>query len=185
MNSYIKRAIITGSYSDDNSRPVQTIKYFDRETEAEIIFPYGVHANLPEDSLMVVFPICNQDGNLMAIGGLPDKRIQVEQGEVVFFHPITKAKIHFKNDGTIEIDALEKDITINCNNANITAVGTLTIDAPNTEWTGNINLTGDITQNGNLVNNQTTSNGINLDGHAHSGSPTAPDGAVSNTGASL
>lgn len=212
MKKYIKRAVITGSNEDDTARPVQSIRYFNRDTEAEIIFPYGVHANLPEDSLMIVFPVCDQDGNLVAIGGMPDKRIQVEQGEVVFFHPITKAKIHFKNNGDIDIDSLDKDINVSMNNGTITASGNVTINvagdanlsvdgtlnvtAPSTVWngditltgdigmTGEITLTGDINQTGNITNTQTTSNGIPLDGHKHVGSPTAPSGAISDTGAS-
>lgn len=189
---FIKRAIITKGGDDDTARPVQQLEYFGKTSEAEIIFPYGMHANLPKDSILVVFPILNQTSNHVALGGLPNERIQVEEGEVVFFHPLTKAKIHFKKDGNIEIDALEKDIKINCNNAsitaqgdvNLTASGELNVDAPTTNWTGNIVLTGDITQDGNIVNTQTTSNDIPLDGHGHIGSPTAPSGPLSDTGAS-
>ncbi|MCH9735875.1 MAG: hypothetical protein K0U78_15205 [Actinomycetia bacterium] len=194
MNKGIKRSTITGENEDDTARPVQSINYFKRNTEAEIIFPYGVHANLPEGSLMVTIPILDQCSNLVAIGGMPNERIQVEQGEVVFFHPVTKAKIHFKNNGDIDIDSLDKDLNVSINNgtisasggvtinvtgdANLTVDGELNVTAPTTNWDG------DIVQTGTLVNDQTTSNGIPLDGHGHDGSPTAPDGPVTDTGAS-
>lgn len=178
MKNSIKRAIITKGGKDDTNRPIQQVEYLERISEAEIIFPYGVHANLPKDCLLTVFTVLGNSSNEVAIGGLPNERIQVEEGEVVFFHPLTKAKIHFKKDGNIEIDALEKDINITCNNAsitakndvnltaendvNLTASGVMNVDVPTTNWTG------DIIQSGTLENDQTTSNGIDLDGHVHS-----------------
>ncbi len=177
MKNYIKRAVITKAGSDDTIRPVQQMEYLGRTTDAEIIFPYGVHANLPAGCMMTVIPILDQSSNLVAFGGLPNERIQVEEGEVVFFHPLTKAKIHFKADGNIEIDSLEKDVQITCNSASITASSSVDITAPETTVDGNFTVTGDTS-----LSDTVTSNGKDIsDTHVHGGSPSAPSGGVTPT----
>lgn len=207
MKNYIKKAVIAKSGKDDTERPVQQIESLGKTTDAEIIFPYGVHANLPEGSLLVVLPVLDQSSNLVAFGGLPNERIQVESGEVVFFHPLTKSRVHFKKDGNIEINSLEKDLLVTCKNAiikssgnvditvsgnsnvtingdaNLTVSGNLTVEAPTTDWNGNINLTGDLTASGTVEGTtEVVGAGISLSTHTHIGSPTAPTGAISPTG---
>lgn len=135
MKTSIKRGVISNAGKDDTARPVQQLDMLGKTTDAEIIFPYGVHANLPPSSLLVVLPVLDQSSNLVAFGGLPNERITVEEGEVVFFHPQTKAKIHFKANGDIDIES----------------PGTINVNAETTKWTGNINLTGDITASGTIT----------------------------------
>lgn len=179
MKNYIKRAVITKAGNDDTARPIQQVEYLGKTSDAEIIFPYGHHANLPENSLLVMFPVLDQSSNQVALGGLPDERIQVDAGEVVFFHPLTKAKIHFKADGNIEIDSLEKDVQITCKSAIIEASASVDITTPTTNINGDLNVSG-----ATALSATVTSNGKDIsDTHTHDQPPT-PGGSgtyVANT----
>jgi len=89
------------------------------------IFPYGMHANLPVDALVTLFSVNGQEQNLAGIGEVPEKRIKnLESGEVVFFHPATKTKIHFKNDDDLDIEVGTGNVNLTANNVNIDAVQT-------------------------------------------------------------
>jgi phage baseplate assembly protein gpV len=76
-------------------------------------------------------------------------------------------------------------VNINCKQANITASESVTVDTPTTVFTGNVQIDQNLTVDGSSTLSSTvTSNGKDIsDTHTHGGSPTAPSGAVSNTGA--
>lgn len=101
----IKRARITKPGPDDADYNVQQISYFDKVADAEMVFPYGMSANLPKDSLVLLFNVNGNEQNRAGIGSLPPERKRnLEDGEVAFFHPLTKSFIYFRNRGHIEID---------------------------------------------------------------------------------
>ena len=125
-----KKATELGKYS------IQQGTYLGRVTDFFALFPYGMHANLPSDQLGLVI---DEEGRVFlsssAIG-----RITVEEGEVVFFHPATKSKTHYKASGDIDIDTTVADANINLNakevnvtveNVNITASGDANVKAVN------------------------------------------------------
>lgn len=80
-------------------------------------------------------------------------------------------------------DAATRVVITTTGEIRITAPTKLTVDAPQTEWTGDITLNGNITQTGNQdVTGEVTANGIPLSTHKHtqvqpgtgtSGGPTA------------
>ncbi len=74
-----------------------------------------------------------------------------------------------------------KSITISNGNGSFTLNenGTVDINGTTISPTGEIVAAGPITSGGDV----TTSGGISLDSHKHTGSPTAPDGPISDTGA--
>ena len=162
-------AKITKPGSEELSFPIQQFEMNGRVGDAYIVSPYGVHANLPEGQ-----PSLNisPDGTIL-MGIDPVGRIKVEAGEVIFYHPVTKSKTHYKNNGDIDIE------TPNTNH-----VGNMNI-------TGNLNVTGDLNVDGHTTlntlevsglgefNGGIESNGTSIDDtHAHSGVSTGP----SNTG---
>lgn len=130
----VKRALITLSGDDDQQFRVQQAEAFEDDIfDLEILFPYGMSANLPPNSLLTVFRVGNDENYRVAIGDAPDDRIKnLEEGEVVFFHPGTKSFIHFKANGDIDIDASEAtgNVNINVNQANINAADSVNIDSP-------------------------------------------------------
>lgn len=189
-------AYITKKGDESKSFPIQQFEMNGRVGDAYVVSPYGVHANLPEGQ-----PALNMspDGTIL-MGIDPVGRIKVEAGEVVFYHPITKSKIHFKNNKDIDIET-ETDINASCANANInasvdinaTASGDInavcdnlnasattkaTVTAPDIELAGNVVITGTLDVGGLAgFNGGIEANGTNIDDtHAHSGVTVGPSG---------
>jgi len=170
-------AHITKKGDESKSFPIQQFKMNDRVGDAYIVAPYGVHYNL-----VVGQPALNvsPDGTIL-MGIDPIGRIKVEAGEVVFYHPITKSKIHFKNNHDIDVETetdvniqckninanvtedinaivggdinatVTGDIVASCDNLNATAATAATITAPNIALIGNVAITGGFTVNGKNV----------------------------------
>jgi len=127
-NCYNTRAVTTVEYNDDTRRPVQQISYKGRSGDAELIFPYGFHANVPTETLLTVWHIDGQPSNKVALAGSAEKRIQVKTGEVVMYHPDTKAQVYFQNGGKILVKTgNDKEIEINTGNGSAVING-CTID---------------------------------------------------------
>lgn len=81
-----------------------------------------------------------------------------------------ECEVRLKPSGDIVINTLQ-NVEVNCKNANVTATqdisltsNSLTVDCPSTDWVGNINLQGNLTQFGTY-----TLNTINVNLHVHSG----------------
>ena len=136
--------------------PDQQITHQGRIGNFTVIFPYGMHCDLPSDVLVkqvesdAVIPV-----TVARIGGL-------DQGDVVLFHPGKKSYIVFKNNGDIEILTLpggEAEIRIKTKK--------LTID-------GDLTVTGDT-----KLADSVTSSGVDIsNSHIHpendNGGPTDP-----------
>ncbi|WP_443698907.1 Gp138 family membrane-puncturing spike protein [Pseudomonas sp.] len=92
-----------------------------------------------------------------------------------------EAEMRLKANGSIEINTSNQPVTINCSDATINAIDTISLNAPamtvdvaNTTWIGNISQVGDYSQTGTY-----TLNSINVNLHVHSGVVSGP----SNSGA--
>ena len=198
MRNMTRRAIITLGGSDDKDFPIQQVDYLGKAVDCEMISPYGHHANLPinKQVLLTMWAVQGQEDYRVGMGYTPKLRPKdLPVGEVVFYHPLTKSRIQFKNNGDIEIDAtgdngsvvltVNKDLSITVlGDTNINISGTATVTCPTTNWTGDINLTGNLDVSGSTTLGATvTSNGKDIsDTHTHVGSATAPDGPVTDTG---
>ncbi len=208
----VRRSLVTLGGKDDKDFPVQQVTYLNKASDIEIITPYGMHANLPpnNETLVTMWSVSGQEDNRVGMGYTPKLRPKnLPVGEVVFYHPLSQSKMQYKNNGDIEIDVIgengsflitvKKDLNITiggdatvtiAGDASIDVTGTATVDCPTTNWTGNINLTGNLDITGNLdvsgnttLSTTVTSNGKDIsDTHTHDGSPTAPNGPVTDTG---
>ena len=187
-------AKITKKGSEELSLPIQQFEMNGRVGDAYIVSPYGVHANLPVNQ-----PALNvsPDGTIL-MGIDPIGRIKVESGEVVFYHPITKSKIHFKNNHDIDVETeadinaqcknlnviASEDINATCDNINVTAATKATVTAPDIALIGNVAITGDLSVSGSTALSATvTSNGKDIsDSHGHTQGPDSAADTQQNTG---
>lgn len=86
-----------------------------------------------------------------------------------------------RDDGSVEFTLLTDGT------ARLKADVKVTIEVPDAEFTGNVKILGNLEVIGaSILSNTVTSNGTNISNtHTHSGSPTAPNGPVSNTGSPI
>ena len=148
LKDLIKRATVTMGGSDDGEFNIQQVTYLQKVADCDIIFPYGMSANLPKDTLLVMFNVNDNEQNRAGIGTLPrERKKNLAPGEVAFFHPLTKSFIYFRNSGDIDIDTSQasdleaenqtganinitcNDANLTCKNLNVTASESVTIDA--------------------------------------------------------
>lgn len=167
---------ISAAGGDADQFPVQQITYLGKTADAYMLFPFGMHANVDSESLGLLHAVNGDDSNKAVLPLDPDNRPKpLAPGEVAFYHPSTGSIIHFRTGGDIDIDVVKNaqgSININAVDINLTVSGAVNV-------TGDLNVSGDTALGANV-----TSNGKDIsDTHAHGGSPTAPTGAVSNTGA--
>lgn len=161
-------ARVTAARVDNEQFPVHQIEYLGKVANCFIVFPYGMDANVDADALALLMTVQGANGSKAAIAGSPqDRPKNLAAGEVVFYHPGTGSLIHFRANGDLDINTI-KD-----------AQGNLNITTTSVNITGDLNVSGDTTLGANV-----SSNGQDIsDTHTHGGSPTAPDGDVSDTGA--
>ncbi len=128
---------ITRVGDDTADFPVQQVGYLRKVGDSVMWFPYGMHANIPIDELCLMVSMQGNPEARVSIPGSPQKRVKpLIAGEVVFFHPNTGSKLHFKVTGDIEIEngisgskvciKTNGDIDIDSNaDVNISVVGKL------------------------------------------------------------
>lgn len=165
---------------DDKDVRIQQVSAHGVPDDAEIYAPYGMSYNLPEGCLCLHIQLSEDEGDVIILPDRSKDRVKdLKRGEVAFFNPLTKTRTIYRQNGNMEI-VTEGDK----GDFNLTVKGVANMVIPTTNWTGDINLTGDINQTGGqIVSGDVTASGISLVNHTHAGSPTAPSGPVSNTGA--
>lgn len=142
IKNLIKRAVTTGPMMDTKNYPVVQVKYFNRTTLVEVLMPYGLSYSPPEGSLAVVFNILGQEENRAALATSPTSRFKnLAPGEVAVGNYITRAKIYFREDGGVLLDVPN---------------GEVTIDTSRVTMTGDLDVDGDITAKGNIIDNSGT-----------------------------
>lgn len=151
----IKYCTTSNDSNDSDQLPVQQITYLGKAGDAYVLLPYGFHANPPKGFLGLLLSVLGQEDNRVFIPLSPKERPTLESGEVVMYHPLTGDKVHFLNDGTIEITSQSK----------------VTLNVPDAELTGNLTVKGNTTVEGDTtLGANVTSNGKDIsDTHQHSG----------------
>lgn len=123
ISNGIKRAYISLVGSDSNQFQTTQINYLGKTADMEVIYPYGLCANPPAGSLVLLFNVQGQEENRAGIANLPNQRFKnLKAGEVVVGNYLTGSYIKLLENGNIEINAAGGDINV----------------------TGNINVTGDV-----------------------------------------
>lgn len=132
---------ITKAGSDAEQFATQQVEYLGKVADALIVFPYGVHGNVPTDALALLLAMQGNPDNRAAIAWTPKIRPTLVDGEVAFYHPPTGGTVIWKQNGNLEITT-DADIIATCANLTANVSGDATVDSG-----GNIAVTagGDIT----------------------------------------
>ena len=94
-----------------------------------MVFPYGLHGNVPAGALALMFAVGGNPENRAAIAWTPKGRPELSEGEVAFYHPlIPNLIIKLQSNGEMLI---QSEVKIN-------------IIAPETEFTGIVKANGKV-----------------------------------------
>lgn len=98
----IKRAIVSNVAKDSGNVQIGQAQAMGQVVDYEPIYPYGYSANAPKNSLLILFALRGDSGDLVGIPYDPFNRNKnLEEGEVVIGNLITGANIKFAADGSI------------------------------------------------------------------------------------
>jgi len=133
LKRLIRWARITRESEDTGDFPIQQVGYLGKVGNAVVWLPYGFHANIPENNLALMLAIAGNPEARVVLPGSPKSRVKpVTAGEVVVFHPITGSKVHFRENGDIDIEATgDLNVTV-AGDANVTAGGAIAVTAGTT-----------------------------------------------------
>lgn len=156
LRNLLKLCRFTKPGADDKQFPIQQVEYLGKAVDVAVVFPFGMHANIPEDFLGVLMQLSGQEQNRVVLPISPKQRQKgLSSGDVIYYSPVTGESILFSASGGITISG---DVTY----------------ADNVTINGNLTVLGDTTLGANV-----TSNGKDIsDTHVHSG----VTAGVSNTG---
>lgn len=151
--------IIKPGVDDPDNFHIQQISYLGKTAETLMLFPYGLHGNVPEDALGLMFSIQNNTDNRATIAWVPKGRPKLKGGEVAFYHPPTDAFIIWRENGDLDIESGNQGAAnINIKAALTTIDGDLTV-------TGFTRLSEDVTSDGtDISNSHVHSQGVDSDG---------------------
>jgi phage gp45-like len=178
LQKLLRWAKIADAGDDDDQFPVQKVSYMGKTGNSIMVFPYGIHGNVPADSLALMFSVQGNPDNRASIAWTPKTRPTLADGEVAFYHPPTDAFIIWREDGNLEIetgDSGSQPITIKCTTATVEASSSISIDTPTATFTGDVNIegsaavSGDINITGGSYATDHASDGISFTDHVHSG----------------
>lgn len=166
----VRLAKITKNVVGDGQFISHEVSYLGKEANGIAFYPYGFHANAPPESWALMLSIQGHPDNRALLVSEPKVRPELKSGEVALYHPlIPDLIITLQSDGQLLIKSGVK----------------VFVNAPEAEFTDNVKINGNLEVVGNTTLSSTViSNGKDIsDTHTHEGSPTAPDGARSDTGA--
>jgi hypothetical protein len=128
----VKYAALTNAGKDDGQFPSSQVIYNQRVADFYVVYPYGMSANAPADSLVVMMNMMGQEENRAGIASLPYQRFKdLKVGEVAFGNFLTRSHVIFKEDGSVEIVSEDNlNIEVKGPLANITCTGVINLTAP-------------------------------------------------------
>ena len=119
LTNLIKRAILTIASKDDTDFQTCQVSYLGKTKNINLVLPYGLFANPKENGLVLTFNIGANEENIAGIPYNPYIRFKdLKKGEVVVGNPHTQTKIHFKENGDIDIES-NSTINIKSDSVNI------------------------------------------------------------------
>lgn len=180
VRDLLVRALLTGT---DSSNPLQYVqaKVFDGELEGDVehFEAYGFTSRPHEGAEVYLTHLDGDRSHPIAIC-ITDRRYRVrslERGEVCIFD--SKGRKVFLGRSGIAVEGVSDPVTVHTSS-------TVTVDAPNTTFTGNVHIMGGLVIDGSTTSagslttqGEITGRGIHLSTHVHSG----VESGSSNTGA--
>lgn len=176
LKNLLRWGKITKAGTDTEQFAVQQMEYLGKVSDGLIVFPYGIHGNVPPESFALMFSVQGNPENRAAIAWTPKDRPQLKSGEVAFYHPPTDALIKWDEGGNLEIttgNGGTGNVVINCENATVNAttkaaVNTaiaevnattqmdvttplFTVDAAQSVFTGKVDIIGLLTWIGGMA----------------------------------
>lgn len=147
IKNIVRFARITKAGSDDKQFATQQMEYLGKVADGLIVFPYGIHGNVPPDALALMFAVQGNPDNRAAIAWTPKNRPKLAEGENAFYHPPTDAFIIWRANGDLDIETGNKggaNININCKQVNVTASESMTLTTPLATFTGDVAIDGSL-----------------------------------------
>ena len=132
VRKLIRLANITEASKDDENIPKQKMEYLGKDADGVIVFPYGMHANVPAGVLALMFSAMGFPESRFAIPFNTKNRPKLAENELAFFHPPTGSFIKWDENG---------DLTIDNGSATWAMIG------------DTVTLTGNLVVNGTMINN--------------------------------
>ena len=135
---------ITKTGSDNEQFATQQVEHLGKLSDALIVFPYGVHANVTPDSLALMFQVQGSRSDKAAIAWTPKIRPLLKGGECAFYHPPTRAIIKWDEGGNLHITTgndAAGNIYINTTNATVNASDSVEVNADNSTTINTMNAT--------------------------------------------
>lgn len=155
IRKMLRWARITKAGSDDGQFAIQQMEYLGKLANGLIVFPYGLHGNVPADSLALMFAVGGDADNRAAIAWTPKDRPKLTEGEVAFYHPPTDGYVIWRKNGDLDISSTAK--------VKVVATGDVEVTSPTVNITGDVNIVGNTAFTGTV-----TANGKDIsDTHSH------------------
>ena len=141
-----------------------TLGYQGLAQEGTLWTPYGLCHNPPVGSLAIVWAQNGQDSNAIGIADAPAIRTlrNLKSGEVGLANYLTGSYALFKENGDLDVTAVNANVNIVANNVNITLTGAATFTIGGTTIT--------LSESGiSVAGGDVTADGVSLKTHTHSG----------------
>lgn len=131
-----KLAVTTKASSDTQDMPIHQIQYYGKLSDAVAWYAYGFHANPGKNTLGLLVSIGGNPENKAILPGSPKDRLgsklptPLEEGEVLFYNPLTQSYIHILKDGSLDISS-QKDVNVTTV-ANVNIVSAVNVNITST-----------------------------------------------------
>lgn len=179
----LRWAIVEDDGGNAGPQPWQQVRVMGQSGRSVAVYPYGFHAVSPAGSRALVGQVGGDAGNRAHFPTSPDDRPALKSGEVAVFHPATGSSVIFREDGSIEVDAVGDlkataagDATIvtqgsfvasAAGQAFIQSVGNAQVIAPIVTVTGNLIVTGTLSVTGASTFSGTITDSLGVEHTAH------------------
>ena len=119
ISNIVKFGYVSRATQDVGDYPVTQASYLGKTAPVEIISPYGICANLPVNTKLIILNISANEENQVAIGFSQQDRFKnLEEGEIVVGSPQIQTFLKFNADGSITIKS-NGEVNINTEKINL------------------------------------------------------------------
>lgn len=183
LGRLLRWAIVEDDGGNAGPQPWQQVRVLGQSGRSVAVYPYGFHAVAPAGSRALVGLVGGEAGNRAHVATSPDDRPALKSGEVSVFHPATGSSVIFREDGSVEVDAVADLRATVAGNASIIAQanavlqalgsvfvssgGAAQIIAPTVTVTGNLVVGGTLQVAGAATFSGTITDSLGVEHTAH------------------